>query len=76
VARHSYTYNPLGNIQTWKREAPLANPAGGTSQYESTGYYDQADQLSSLINVPLSGSTVANTGYPRRIFASLQSIEG
>ena len=63
MAKHSYTYNPLGNIQTWKREVDLANPTGGTSQYQSTIYYDQADQLSSLTNAPLSGSTVANTGY-------------
>lgn len=63
VAKHTYGYNPLGDIKTWKREAPLANPSGGTSQYDATAYYDQSDQLSSLINQPLAGSTVSNTGY-------------
>ena len=66
VAKHTYAYDSLGNIQTWKREAQLANPDPSnnpTSQYQSTIYYDQADQLSSLVNQPLAGSTVANTGY-------------
>ncbi len=63
IAKHTYGYNPLGNIQSWKREAQLANPTGNTSQYQSTIYYDSADQLSSLINQPLAGSTVAHTGH-------------
>jgi RHS repeat-associated protein len=62
VGKHSYTYNPLGNISTWKREAPLANPSGGTSQFQSTVFYDMADQVSSMVNAALPGSSVANTG--------------
>ncbi len=63
IAKHTYGYNPLGQIKSWKREATLANPSGNTSQYESAIYYDQADQLSSLVNQPLAGSSVANTGF-------------
>jgi RHS repeat-associated protein len=63
VGRHTYTYDSLGNIASWKREAPLVNPTGITSQYQSTIYYDPADQLSSVVNQALAGSTVANTGY-------------
>ncbi|MEO5912603.1 MAG: RHS repeat-associated core domain-containing protein [Luteolibacter sp.] len=66
VAKHTYGYDLLGNIQTWKREAQLANPDptnNPTLQYQSTAYYDQAGQLGSLINQPLAGSSVANTGY-------------
>lgn len=63
IAKHTYGYNLLGQIKSWKREATLANPSGSTSQYESAIYYDQADQLSSLVNQPLAGSSVANTGF-------------
>jgi YD repeat-containing protein len=63
VAKHTYGYDSLGKIRSWTREAQMPNPDGNTSQYQSTVYYDQADQLSSLINQPRAGSVVANTGY-------------
>ena len=63
VAKHTYGYDPLGQIKTWKREAPLANPSGGSSQYDSTFYYDSSDQLSSVVNLSLSSPTGVGTGY-------------
>jgi RHS repeat-associated protein len=63
VSKHTYGYDSLGQIKTWKREAPLANPIGVTKQYDTTIYYDSSDQLSSLVSQPLSGSSGVGTGY-------------
>jgi len=63
VGKHSYTYNDRGNITMWKREAPLANPTGPTRQFDSSIYYDASDQLTSVINKPLAGSSVEILGH-------------
>lgn len=63
VAQHTYAYDTFGNIQTWEREAPLANPSGPTRQFESRVFYDRADQVSSLIHTPLAGSSVAASAH-------------
>jgi len=63
IGKHSYTYDTLGNIATWKREAPLANPSGPTRQFQSQAFYDPADQVSSLVHTPLPGSSVAETAH-------------
>ena len=61
VAKHSYTYDALGNIATWKREAPLANPTGLTRRFTSQVFYDNSDQVSSVIHTPLAGSSVVES---------------
>lgn len=55
IARHDYTYDSLGRIDTWKRSAPLANP-GTTHEYEWTMTHDFADQLTGVVEKALSGS--------------------
>ncbi|MEI7912820.1 MAG: RHS repeat-associated core domain-containing protein, partial [Verrucomicrobiota bacterium] len=54
IARHDYTYDSLGRIQTWKRSAPLANP-GTTNEYEWTLTHDFAGQLTGVVEKALSG---------------------
>ena len=63
IGKHSYTYDSLGQIATWKREAPLANPSGPTRQFESAVYYDLSEQVSTLIHTPLAGSSVAESAH-------------
>ena len=63
IGKHSYTYNDRGNITMWKREAPLANPTGPTRQFDSNIYYDSSDQLTSVINKALPGSSVETLGH-------------
>ena len=58
ISKHTYTYDTFGNIDSWKREAPLANPTGLTRQFDSKVYYDRAEQVSSVIHTPLAGSSV------------------
>ena len=55
VAKHSYTYDDLGQIATWKREAQLANP-GTTHEYEWTLAHDYSGQLTSAVEKSLTGS--------------------
>ena len=47
----------------WKREAPLANPTGPTRQFDSDIYYDSSDQLKSVVNKALPGSSVETLGH-------------
>jgi RHS repeat-associated protein len=54
ISKHSYTHDTLGQIATWKREAPLANP-GTTHQYEWTLAHDFSGQLTSVIEKDLNG---------------------
>ncbi len=61
IGKHSYTYDSLGNIATWKRESQQANPVGATRQFESKVFYDLANQVSSVIHNPLSGSSVVES---------------
>lgn len=63
VGKHTYAYDSLGNVSTWKREAPLSNPTGSTRQFESKVFYDQADQVASLLHTPLAGSSVAESAH-------------
>ena len=44
-----------------ERPVELCIPAGHF--YQPTVHYDPADQLGSMINLPESSSSVANTGY-------------
>ena len=55
IARHDYTYDSLGRIQTWKRSVPLANP-GTTNEYEWTMTHDFASQLTGVVEKALSGT--------------------
>ena len=56
VAKHGYTYDTLENIATWKCEAPLANPTGLTRRFTSKVFYDNSDQVSSVIHTNLAGT--------------------
>jgi len=61
VGKHSYTYDAVGNIASWKREAPLVNSTPPTRQFESKVYYDPAHQVTSVIHAPLAGSSVVES---------------
>ena len=56
IAKHTYGYDPLGRISTWKREATLANPAGATKSFEWEMGYDYASQLTRVIEKTLTGT--------------------
>ena len=79
VGKHSYTYDPLGNIATWKREAPLANPTGATHQFTSAAYYDMANQVISVGNTPLPVSftfeTPSRARLPHRVAAHTAAVK-
>jgi YD repeat-containing protein len=62
IAKHSYTRDTLGQIATWKREAPLANP-GTTHQYQWTLAHDFSGQLTSVIEKDLTGSLRASHAF-------------
>ena len=62
IAKHSYTRDTLGQIATWKREAPLANP-GTTHQYQWTLAHDFSGQLTSVIEKDLTGGLRASHAF-------------
>lgn len=79
IAKHTYGYDSLGRISTWKREATLANPSGTTRSYEWEMGYDSNSQLTKVIEKTLTGtlSGVHAFGYdPAGNMSSMQKSGG
>ena len=79
IAKHTYGYDPLGRISSWKREATLANPTGSTRSYEWEMGYDYASQLTRVIEKTLTGTLagVHAFGYdPAGNMTSMQKSGG
>jgi RHS repeat-associated protein len=55
IAKHTYGYDSQHRINSWKREATLANPSGVTRSYEWTTRSDFASQLTSVAEKSLAG---------------------
>lgn len=63
IARHTYGYDSMGRIDSWKREAQLANPSGPTREFEWSVHHDLGSQLSSVVERSLSGTLQAGWHY-------------
>ena len=55
VASHEYTYDSLGRIATWEREAPLASP-GTTHEFQWTLSHDFSSRLTGVVEKSLTGT--------------------
>lgn len=75
IGKQSYTYDSLGQIDTWKREANLANPSGQTKSYEWKSRYDLASQLVSIAEKSLSGIPKGGWDYKYDSAGNISSIQ-
>ena len=55
IAKHTYGYDNQHRIDTWKREATLANPPGVTRSFEWSARHDFASQLTAVAEKSLAG---------------------
>jgi RHS repeat-associated protein len=79
IAKHTYGYDSLGRIDSWKRDAILANPSGVTRSYEWGTRHDFASQLASVAERTLSGTIQGAWDYsydPAGNIASVQTSTG
>ncbi len=79
IAKHTYGYDSLGRIDSWKREAILANPSGVTRSFEWSTRHDFASQLASVAEKTLAGVIQGAWDYsydPAGNIASVQTSTG
>lgn len=75
IATHTYGYDDQGRIDSWKREAPLANPSGTTHPYQWKNYYDFASQLTSVAEKSLTGTLEGGWDYQHDLAGNITSIQ-
>jgi len=76
IARHTYGYDLLGRINSWQREANLANPTGTTREYTWTLKHDFNSQLTDALESATPTSAVQSAWHFNYDTASnLRSIQ-
>ena len=75
IARHTYGYDAQNRIDSWQREATLANPSGTTRSFAWTSRYDFASQLTSVAEKSLTGTLQGGWEYGHDMAGNLTSVQ-
>ena len=76
IARHTYGYDTLGRINSWQREATLANPTGTTREDTWTLKHDFNSQLTDVLESAAPTSSVQSAWhFNYDTAANLRSIQ-
>ena len=68
-------YDPQERVNTWKREAPLANPSGATRSFAWISQYDFNSQLTSIAEKSLAGNLQTTWDYGHDLAGNITTVQ-